>query len=564
MIDTRDKGRCAPDFIVSMDAQPLVRDGVLNDTHGRRVDPSPTPGNESRGSGAGQGTGPSGKLEYNNEDEREEEPDRFGGLSRTQVVVISTCSAIIALFFLVAGILRVRNYIKRVREEQMLAQRPTFRSCSVRLRSVSQSNDPVRRDSQVSKLSHQSNYNNRSQGYSLTNGSTSRDHSNASSPNHDPDTKPLLVVTAVTEAGRSPSVSQSSSLQFIDEEPRKKTERAPPQGQEQGDEYRPLLGSETSANSLLVSPTSPTGNGFSNGQVNNGRLLGTRPPANLAAADIGVETYFQRVSDSPSPKNGRAGILETTFADSSRQHPQQQRQSPPEKNGKSAKLIPKKSNGVVEIPDKRNGGVEIPIKSNGVVEIPVKSNGVVEIPTKSNGVVEIPHNGVVEIPLIRFCGLTQSDTSLSSMDGNRNYNYGNQSEYTPPYLGYLAGAEYINGLNSPYALALLTNPNGVFRNTQNAQNSVPKDRPYAAPCFGDSRNNKGQVYRCQNGAESQQNVTYTLNGSSFLAILPDPVVCFADARFRQTQFFVQGFSVVREITNTLTDVLGGNPYRNKY
>ncbi|KAK7496753.1 hypothetical protein BaRGS_00011962 [Batillaria attramentaria] len=172
-----------------------------------------------------------------------------------------------------------------------------------------------------------------------------------------------------------------------------------------------------------------------------------------------------------------------------------------------------------------------------------------------------------------------------------------------------------------------------------------------------------KVYRCQNGAESQQNVTYTLSGSSFLAILPDPVVCFADARFRQTQrvymphsgslvlldwltagrmaldelcevhktrelvfrdnqqladsphqtvqnamrnfqvlgqrlatdvicsyspletvvkgktltgcylrfvavstvlFFVQGFSVVREITNTLTDVLGGNPYRNKY
>ncbi|KAL8621633.1 hypothetical protein ACOMHN_036866 [Nucella lapillus] len=164
------------------------------------------------------------------------------GLSRTQVVVISTCSAIISCFFIVAFILRVRNYMKRVREEQQQARRPMFRSCSVRLRSASHSNEQVRRDSQVSKLSHQSNLTGRGGGgggsYSLTNGScnNSREHSNASSPQHDPDTKPLLLVTAVTEGppssnnNHSPtppphalhqSASQTSSiLQYIDEESR--------------------------------------------------------------------------------------------------------------------------------------------------------------------------------------------------------------------------------------------------------------------------------------------------------------------------------------------------------
>ncbi|PVD36933.1 hypothetical protein C0Q70_03926 [Pomacea canaliculata] len=73
---------------------------------------------------------------------------------------------------------------------------------------------------QYLKEAPKSNYNIRGPGYSHTNGSSSRENSNASSPRHDPDTKPLLVVTAVTE-GHSPTVSQSS-LQFIDEEPVKK------------------------------------------------------------------------------------------------------------------------------------------------------------------------------------------------------------------------------------------------------------------------------------------------------------------------------------------------------
>ncbi|XP_070182411.1 uncharacterized protein [Littorina saxatilis] len=146
-----------PDLIKSMDAQPLVRDAVLNDTLGLKADP---PGDGSGGvngsgeAGAGRHTGKDGGYQIT-EGAEEEDEKRYSGLSLTQVVVISTCSAIICIFFIVAAILRVRNYIKRQREEQLAATRPTFRSCSVRLRSLSHSNEQVRRDSQVSKLSHQ-------------------------------------------------------------------------------------------------------------------------------------------------------------------------------------------------------------------------------------------------------------------------------------------------------------------------------------------------------------------------------------------------------------------------
>ncbi|PVD36932.1 hypothetical protein C0Q70_03925 [Pomacea canaliculata] len=149
------KNECtsSPDLIHSMNAQPLVRSELLNDTHGRRVDGSQEDANDTGVAGTDNQNEASGAFEYANNGKQESY--LLGGLSRTQVVVISTCSAIIALFFLVAAILRVRNYIKRIREEQAMRERPTFRSCSVRLRSASQSNDHFRRDSQTSKLSHQ-------------------------------------------------------------------------------------------------------------------------------------------------------------------------------------------------------------------------------------------------------------------------------------------------------------------------------------------------------------------------------------------------------------------------
>ncbi|KAK7094131.1 uncharacterized protein [Littorina saxatilis] len=45
-----------------------------------------------------------------------------------------------------------------------------------------------------------------------------------------------------------------------------------------------------------------------------------------------------------------------------------------------------------------------------------------------------------------------------------------------------------------------------------------------------------KVYHCKgHSAVSQQNFNYNLSDDAFLAVLGDPVVCFADARFKQTQ-----------------------------
>lgn len=44
-----------------------------------------------------------------------------------------------------------------------------------------------------------------------------------------------------------------------------------------------------------------------------------------------------------------------------------------------------------------------------------------------------------------------------------------------------------------------------------------------------------KAYHCEDGQESQQNMTYHVDDASCLVVLSDPVVCFADASFRQTQ-----------------------------
>ena len=44
-----------------------------------------------------------------------------------------------------------------------------------------------------------------------------------------------------------------------------------------------------------------------------------------------------------------------------------------------------------------------------------------------------------------------------------------------------------------------------------------------------------QVYHCKGGELSQQKSTYHVSDGAFLAVLGDPVVCFADASFKQTQ-----------------------------
>ncbi|BFZ23312.1 hypothetical protein BsWGS_26351 [Bradybaena similaris] len=138
------------------------------------------------------------------------------GLSRTQIVVVSTCSCIIGMFFLIAAFLRLRNCIKRSRLEQELERRPKFRSCSVALRGAAQSLEQLRRDSVTSKASHQNSL--LTPGSNITS-SWQRDTS-APSLRLQLDQAPLLLNSRSVQALDASALADSySSLKYIDEMP---------------------------------------------------------------------------------------------------------------------------------------------------------------------------------------------------------------------------------------------------------------------------------------------------------------------------------------------------------
>ncbi|XP_069112513.1 uncharacterized protein [Argopecten irradians] len=142
------------------------------------------------------------------------------GLSHTQVVVIATCSAVIGTFFIVAAVLRIRNYMKRWREQQVVAP-PDYQPClgqpprgppketqEVMTRESSTKKVPSRQSSSTVKGGNR---------YYPVNS-----HDAPSSPTMSPkhcflDSNPVLVVTAPSPIPTSPSDSHAS-IQFIDEE----------------------------------------------------------------------------------------------------------------------------------------------------------------------------------------------------------------------------------------------------------------------------------------------------------------------------------------------------------
>ncbi|XP_062590631.1 uncharacterized protein LOC134252224 [Saccostrea cucullata] len=145
-----------------------------------------------------------------------------GGLSYTQMVVIATCASIIGTFFLIAGIIRVRNYWKRWREEQAASRRLAATNYRLPLHSSNQEVHGSPKDSRAGSsgsghsqnspmLKHNDLYNQVGNGKSVA------------SPNKYLDTMPLLVVTAPSTGPNTP-IGSVSSIQYIDEEPDTKEE----------------------------------------------------------------------------------------------------------------------------------------------------------------------------------------------------------------------------------------------------------------------------------------------------------------------------------------------------
>lgn len=161
------------------------------------------------------------------------------GLSHTQLVVIVTCSCIIGLFFFVAGIMRIRNYVNRLREEQAMAKRPTFRSCTVALRNSTGSSELLRRET-LSNTSPSKGEDDRNSGGGESIQSSPKQAGNANNPK-------FLTTSASPkqEANKSSLKSPTSSIKYIDEDDTSKKESDTDEVEDEGEsESKPLLASE--------------------------------------------------------------------------------------------------------------------------------------------------------------------------------------------------------------------------------------------------------------------------------------------------------------------------------
>ncbi|XP_067658893.1 uncharacterized protein [Haliotis asinina] len=310
------------------------------------------------------------------------------GISRTQLVVISTCSAIIGTFFLIAGILRVRNYYKRYRQQQRQASRPTFRSCSVALRNSTPSNEQIHRDSLLSKSSSvQSNFTGRGTGTQYPASQSSRENSRNNSPKAYADKTPLLVVTSPSETtnASTPTVSQAS-LQSPEDHPSRRKNVKTPITNEDDKENSPLLVnsddnhidigqiSDEGYIETILNNKGPVDKQMVNGDSERPRTV----PANDSCPNV------KEVSNAPDTERGitRDGLV---------------------------------NNAPKSTSDEQTGPVQSPELSPGTNEatmlIPLDPT------TNENAGFEASN-----------FGLTQSDSSLSS--SNPAYAYGNQTEYS--------------------------------------------------------------------------------------------------------------------------------------
>ncbi|KAK3105166.1 hypothetical protein FSP39_018583 [Pinctada imbricata] len=173
-------------------------------------------GNETDDDGRNKSTGISTKLA------RSHEGESAGGLSNTQKLVIATCSAVIGTFFIVAGVMRIRNCFKRMREEQMSRER----SYRLPLHSADQNTPETNRRASVnsktslqqspSRVVHDALYHQVSNGLPTSQNSPKVAYG---------DFNPVLVITAPS-IQNTPSDS-NASIRYIDDDSSEKGISAP-------------------------------------------------------------------------------------------------------------------------------------------------------------------------------------------------------------------------------------------------------------------------------------------------------------------------------------------------
>ncbi|WAR15161.1 hypothetical protein MAR_005266, partial [Mya arenaria] len=154
------------------------------------------------------------------------------GLSRTQVIVIATCSAVIGTFFIIAGALRIHSCIKRYRANREAVLSIARRTSTIGFNGTNLS----RRESACSKASRQSHSMFKTGSHHDVNTPSNNSHH---SSKHSLDNKPLLSVAHLNQ--RSDGTSWHGSLVYIDEDLHKRTKDHSYIGSDNGSEDDALL-----------------------------------------------------------------------------------------------------------------------------------------------------------------------------------------------------------------------------------------------------------------------------------------------------------------------------------
>ncbi|KAL4221460.1 hypothetical protein ACF0H5_019718 [Mactra antiquata] len=396
--------------------------------------------------------------------EQGEEDDKAKGLSRTQVIVIATCSAVIGTFFIIAGAMRIHSCLKRYREN-----RDNVFGIARRTRGFA---DPgsIRRESEASKASRQSQPASKAGSDSQINrNGRSPPSPSQNTPQHCSDQKQLLPMHADGQC--SDGSSSHGSLAYIDEETCSKLKAGSNNsGSEYGSEDDPLLRkSPDSGSSVDVNlgddddeeknecitsqytgvtscePTSTSSRTDDNSgsredasetcsEINNYNCVNeslkedTIPLENISIVEAG------RITDlnTGNPDSSVLDKAEAKFTEAEKARSMSVDETISNTRPSDADNVTKDGNIQKPKTIASTGNKKLPKKQFSVDYFEVDDNGIEIInPIFEESCEELDHMENMAVSI----GLTQSDSSLSN---NPSYNYGNQTGYEmePGYGNY--------------------------------------------------------------------------------------------------------------------------------
>ncbi|XP_053378914.1 uncharacterized protein LOC128548362 isoform X2 [Mercenaria mercenaria] len=404
-------------------------------------------------------------------EENTSQNDRHRGLSRTQVIVIATCSAVIGTFFIIAGAMRINSCMKRYRANREAALVIARRTSAFGFGGSGN----LRRDSASSKASRQQSHPTSKNGSDIQIDRNGRSQPPIShnSPQHSSDHNPLLPVHLVGQF--SDGNSSHGSLAYIDEESHSRSKNNNTSGSEFGSEDDPLLrkspdsgssidicmeaddkvnvkeehmklSSETLKDSNCTSPdglrTTPERKevfepgGDTDSEININMPVETheKETCNYTINENEISNSEDNVKEENNANTNTELINSANGYAPERHDEDKKEESILTKESEPAKELENMSKTEDSIPGRID---TCPRKQFSVDYFDVDDNGIeIQNPIFEEMDDAEPYGHLSENQVVTT-GLTQSDSSLSN---NPSYSYGNQAEYS--YVGGYGQAGY--------------------------------------------------------------------------------------------------------------------------